>query len=189
VRTGLFSGYCSQELADKPSKDGKPLIAAAFVVRLVVKEHRSRIDKMTDIQPILLSAITCGRVIFDKVSGMPSIIDIVQTIDAQKYPARHAQIFFFCELTNGHGTTKTKVRLIDTEEEEKVIFEREGTVKFEDVKRIVTLAVNLQGIVFPHPGEYRFQLLAGGALLGDRRIICRKINLPPKPGQQQPPQG
>lgn len=144
---------------------------------------------MTEIQPILLSAITCNRVIFDRVSGMPSVIDIVQTIDAHKYPARHAQIVFFCELTNGHGTTKTKVRLVDTREEEKVIFEREGTVKFQDVKSIVTLAVNLQGVVFPHPGEYRFQLLAGGALLGDRRIICRKINLPPKPGPQQSPQG
>jgi len=144
---------------------------------------------MTDIQPILLSAITCGRVIFDRVSGMPSVIDIVQTIDARTYPARHAQIVFFCELTNGHGTTKTKVRLVDTQEEEKVIFEREGTVKFEDVKRIVTLAVNLQGVVFPHPGEYRFQLLAGGALLGDRRIICRKINLPPTPGPTESAQG
>ena len=140
---------------------------------------------MADIQPILLSAITCGRVIFDKVSGMPSVIDIVQTIDAPRYPARHAQIVFFCELTNGHGTTKTKVRLVDAQEEEKTIFEREGTVRFDDVKRIVTLAVNLQGVVFPHPGEYRFQLLAGGSLLGERRIVCRKIKLQrkAKPGE------
>lgn len=135
---------------------------------------------MADIQPILLSAITCGRVIFDKVSGMPSVIDIVQTVDAPRYPARHPQIVFFCELTNGHGTTKTKVRLVDAQQEEKTIFEREGTVQFDDVKRIVTLAVNLQGVVFPRPGEYRFQLLAGGALLGERRIMCRKIKLPPK---------
>ncbi|UCE47570.1 MAG: hypothetical protein JSW47_18470, partial [Phycisphaerales bacterium] len=62
-------------------------------------------------------------------------------------------------------------------------------VKFDDVKRIVTLAVNLQGIVFPHPGEYRFQLLAGGALLGDRRIICRKVDLPSKPGPGESTQG
>lgn len=137
---------------------------------------------MTDIQPILLSAITCNRVIFDKVSGMPSVIDIVQTIDAPRYPARHPQIVFFCELTNGHGTTKTQVRLVDAQEEEKTVFEREGTVRFENVKQIVTLAVNLQGIVFPRPGEYRFQLFAGGYLLGERRIICRKIELPREPG-------
>ena len=142
---------------------------------------------MTDIQPILLSAVTCGRVIFDKVSGMPSVIDIVQTIDAQRYPARHPQIVFFCELTNGHGTTETKIRLVDTqEEEEKVIFERAGTVRFEDVKQIVTLAVNLQGLIFPRPGEYRFQLLAGGSLLGERRILCRKVELPPSLGADGP---
>lgn len=144
---------------------------------------------MADIQPILLSAITCGRVIFDKVSGMPSVIDIIQSIDAHRYPARHAQIVFFCELTNGHGKTKTKVRLVDAQDDEKIIFEREGTVEFADVKQIVTLAVNLQGIVFPHPGEYRFQLYAGGALLGDRRIFCRQITLPPQPGPSQSAQG
>jgi len=140
---------------------------------------------MTEIQPILLSAITCNRVIFDKVSGMPSVIDIVQTINAQRYPARHPQIVFFCELTNGHGTTKAKIRLVDAQEEEKIIFEQEGTVQFKDVKQIVTLAMNLQGIVLPRPGEYRFQLFAGGDLLGERRIICRKIKLPPKPGADE----
>ncbi len=141
---------------------------------------------MNEIQPILLSAITCGRVIFDKVSGMPSIIDIVQTINAQQFPARHPQIVFFCELTNGHGTTKMKIRLVDTQEEEKYIFEKEGAVQFKDVKQIVTLAMDLHGVVFPQPGEYRFQLFAGGNLLGERRIICRKINLPPKAGPTNP---
>jgi hypothetical protein len=141
---------------------------------------------MTDIQPILLSAITCNRVIFDKVSGMPSIIDIVQTIDAQKYPARHPQIVFFCELTNGHGITEVKICLVDVQEEEKIIFEREGKVNFGDVKQIVTLAMNLQGIVFPNPGEYRFQLFTAGTLLGERRITCRKVKIPPQPGPAKP---
>ena len=67
-----------------------------------------------------------------------------------------------------------------------MIFERAGTVRFEDVKQIVTLAVNLQGLVFPHPGEYRFQLLAGGSLLGERRILCRKVELPPSLGADGP---
>ena len=142
---------------------------------------------MTDIQPILLSAITCNRVIFDKVSGMPSIIDIVQTIDAPKYPARHPQIVFFCELTNGHGTTDVKICLVDAQGEEKIIFEREGKVRFGNVKQIVTLAMNLQGIVFPNPGEYRFQLFTAGTLLGERRIACRKVKIPPQSGPAEPP--
>ncbi|MFC1633959.1 DUF6941 family protein [Planctomycetota bacterium] len=135
---------------------------------------------MTTVQPILLSAIACNRVIFDKISGMPSVIDIVQNINAHKYPAKHPQIVFFCELTNGHGTTKAKIRLVDAQEEEKIVFEREGTVQFKDVKQIVTLAMDLHGIVFPRPGEYRFQLFAGGTLLGERRITCRKMKRPPQ---------
>ena len=117
---------------------------------------------------------------------MPSVIDIVQNIDAQRYPARHAQIVFFCELTNGHGTTDVKISLVNTQDEEKVIFEREGNVRFGNVKQIVTLAMNLQGIVFPSPGEYRFQLFASGYLLGERRIACRQIKLPPKPSPAEP---
>lgn len=135
---------------------------------------------MTQIQPILLSAITCNRVIFDKVSGQPSIIDIVQTINAANYPARHAQLVFFCEMTDGHGITDTTIRLVDDQEEEKVIFEQRGQVKFTDVKQIVTLAMNLHGIVFPRPGEYRFQLFAGNSLVGERRIMCRKVELKKK---------
>jgi len=133
---------------------------------------------MTGLQPILLSAITCNRVILDKVSGMPSVIDIVQTVNAWRYPARCPQIVFFCELTNGHGTTAVRVRLVDSQEE-RVIFEKDGTVAFEDVRQIVTLAMDLHGIVFPSPGEYRFQLFTGGDLLGERRIMCRKVE-PPK---------
>ena len=144
---------------------------------------------MAGIQPVLLSAITCSRVIFDKVSGMPSIIDIIQTINAQKYPATYPHIVFFVELTNGHGKTKTEIRLVDTQGEEKTIFKLERTVEFRDVKQIATLGVNLRGIVFPHPGEYRFQLYAAGGLLGDRRIICRKVNLRPKRGPTESARG
>ena len=135
---------------------------------------------MTEVPPILLSAIICDRVIFDKISGSPSLINIIQNINAPKYPVRYWQLVFYCELTNGHGSTKAKIRLVDVQEDEKVILEQERVVKFGNVKQVLTLALNLQGIVFPQPGEYRFQLFADGHLLGERRVICRKIKLPPK---------
>ena len=143
--------------------------------------------EMSEVAPILLSAVICDRVIFDKISGRPSLIDLVQTINAPKYPARHWQIVFFCELTNGHGDTRTKVKLVDAEEDEKTVFEQQGMVQFNDVKQIVTLAVNLQGIVFPHPGEYCFQLFAEDNLLGERRVICREVNPPQQQGDSAQP--
>jgi len=122
----------------------------------------------------MLSAIICDRVIFDKITGMPSLINIIQTINAQHFPNRNVLVFF-CELTNGHGKTKTTVKLVNVQNEEHPIFEQTGDVEFTDVQQVVTLAVNLHGVVFPEPGEYRFQLFTDGNLLGERRIICRKV--------------
>jgi hypothetical protein len=146
---------------------------------------------MDQVAPILLSAIICDRVIFDRISGMPSIINIIQTINAPKYPVRHDQLIFFCELTNGHGNTRLKIRLVDLESQDKVIFEQSQSVDFKDVRQIVTVAINLMGIVFQHTGEYRFQLFASDNLLGERSVICRQVTLPP-PGlrpqdQLEPP--
>ena len=132
---------------------------------------------MAEVPPILLSAVICDRVIFDKITGMASLINIVQNINAPKYPVRYWQLVFFCELTNGHGRARIKTRLVDAQEEDKIIFEQERAVQFKDVKQVLTLALNLQGIVFPRPGEYRFQLFANERLLGERRIVCRKIKM------------
>ena len=134
---------------------------------------------MEHVAPILLSAIICDRVIFDRISGMPSIINIIQNINAPQYPVRHNQIIFFCEMTNGHGNTKIKIRLVDLANQEKVIFEQSQVVDFKDVKQIVTVAINLLGVVFQHTGEYRFQLFADETILGERSVICRQVSLPP----------
>ena len=137
---------------------------------------------MTEVPPILLSAIICDRVIFDKITGMPSVINIIQNVNAPKYPVRHSAIVFFCEMTDGHGLTETQIRLVDAQQDDKVIFEQRGRVEFKDVKQRVTVVLNLQGIVFPGPGEYRFQLFANEQLLGERRVLCRII----KPPQENP---
>lgn len=135
---------------------------------------------MTELAPMLLSAIICDRVIFDKITGMPSLINIIQNINLPKFPIRHASLIFFCELTDGHGLTNTSVRLVDVQDDEKILFEQHGTVQFKDVKQVVSLAVNLQGIVFKTPGEYRFQILANDQLLGERRVICKQVEMPPQ---------
>jgi len=136
---------------------------------------------MTEVPPILLSAVICERVIFDRVTSMPSLINVIQQISAPRYPVRHFLVFF-CEFTNGHGKTRTRVKIVDAEQEDKVLFQQEGVVEFKDVKQIVTLAVNLQGITFSQPGEYLFQIFAQRQLLGERRLICKKIRLRPRGG-------
>lgn len=132
-------------------------------------------------QPILLSLLTCNRVIFDRMSGTPSIIDIVQVVNAPKFPVRLANLVFFCELTNGHGKSDLNVKLIKSDNE-KILFDQTRPVEFKDVQQVISVTLNMQGIIFPEPGQYHFQLFSDDQFLGERRINCRKVELkePPK---------
>lgn len=127
--------------------------------------------------PVLLSIIICDQVIIDSITRNVSIIAAFETISAQKYPARHPRLALFCQLTNGRGKTKITLRLVDVQQEDEIMFEQTVEQEFKDVRQIANFAFNIGGIVFPHPGEYRFQIYAGTELLGERRIICREIEL------------
>lgn len=131
---------------------------------------------MTNVPPVMLSAIVCDRIIFDRISGRPSLINILNEVNSPHFPLR-CSLVFFSELTNGHGLTETRIAIIDSCQNDKVIFEQNGKIEFKNVKQIVSLALNMQGVLFPAPGEYRFQLFASGNLCGERRFICRKVNL------------
>ncbi len=138
---------------------------------------------MSDVPPIVLSTIVCDRVLLDAPTKTSSLISIRDSIIAVKYPARHPQLFFFAEMTNGHEDMQIKVRLVDVQNNDKVMAERISKIKFDDVKRIVTIVLGFEGLVFPHTGEYYFQLYAGEELLSSRRVVCLQI----KPGQKNDP--
>ena len=74
---------------------------------------------MSDVPPIVLSTIICDRVLLDAPTKTSSIISIRDRILAVKYPARHPQLFFFAEMTNGHEDTQIRVRLVDVQENDK----------------------------------------------------------------------
>lgn len=135
-------------------------------------------DKETIPPPLLLSAIICEQVIADIRSKLPSIINAFEILSAQKYPARHHRLAFFCQLTNGRGKTKITINLVDIEKEDEPIFQTTVSGNFTDIRQVVNLTFDIGGIVFPQPGEYRFQISVGTVLLGERRIICRKIEIP-----------
>ena len=136
------------------------------------------IEKQEEIPPpVLLSAIICDQVITDSITQKVSIISAFETISAIKYPARHPILAFFCQLTNGRGKTKISIRLVNVPREDEIMFEQTIEQEFTDIRQVANLTFNIGGIVFPHPGEYRFQIYGGTQFLGERRIICREIEL------------
>ena len=141
---------------------------------------------MGKVPPVVLSIIICDRVLFDAPTKTSSIISIRDRIIAPKYPVRFPQLFFFAEMTNGHSETEITVRLVDVQNNEKVLIERTAKVKFVDVKSTVSVVLGFEGLVFEHPGEYCFQLFAAGMPLAERRIVCLLLKRPENDQQQNP---
>lgn len=132
---------------------------------------------MTGVPPILLALQLCERVIVDRLTGMGSVISILEVLNATSFPVRHPNMTIFCELTNGHGQEVLTAKLVDVQNDEAIVFEQNLPVLFEDARQIVRCISSLRGLVFAHEGEYRVQLWADEHLLNERRIILRKINM------------
>lgn len=141
---------------------------------------------MAQIPPVPLSTIICERVLLDAPTKTSSVIGIIDRILSPQYPIRFPRLFFFVEMTNGHDTTELEVRLIDSQNDEKILIQRKATVKFPDVRSIVSVVMAFEGLTFDHPGEYCFQLYAAGQILTSRRLVCLLVHQPPTNENAQP---
>jgi hypothetical protein len=104
------------------------------------------------------------------VTGKNTIQGTYQSLTAREFPFTHANIVVYVALTDGHGETEVRLRLVDSDELRSPLFELETTVAFEDPLITLELVFAQPRVVFPAPGEYRLQLLGAGEPLLDRRL-------------------
>lgn len=128
--------------------------------------------------PVLLSVIICDQVIQDHYTGKNTLVGVFDNINAMHFPARHPWLTIFCQLTNGRGKVPITVRLVDVQDSDKMLGGLKVEEKFKEPREIRNVRFDIGGIEFPHEGEYRFQIFANEEFLGERRIICRKIESP-----------
>jgi hypothetical protein len=131
---------------------------------------------MAEVTLIPLSLLICEQMIEDKHTGKPSIIGLTQAIVAPRYPTKVGRLTFYFELTGGHGTTDVKIALVDVQNEDKALFEGESRIQFGHPKDIVWRVLQCNNLIFPHPGEYRFQLCTqDGVPILEKWIVCREL--------------
>ena len=121
--------------------------------------------------PQVVALNVCDGIWVDPWTQKKTLIGLFSVVQAQQFPALHPIITIHAALTNGRGSVKLKLRLIDADEERPPLFEFEQPVEFPDPRVMVDVQCMTGMILFPTPGEYRVQLLADGELLSERRII------------------
>jgi len=127
--------------------------------------------RKTRIPPYPLAMVVCDAIWRDPTTGKYTLLGIFSTIQARDFPAKHGGLALFVALTDGHGETSIRLRLIDAEENRDALFDESKVVDFADPRAIREIAFDAHDLTFEEPGEYRFQLFGGDELLMARRIL------------------
>lgn len=124
--------------------------------------------------PIPLSMVICDTVIEDKKTGKKSLIGLFDNINAVTAPCTHSKLSVFVALTQGIGEYTAKIRCVKSDDN-KVLMEGMGKIKFKDRKQRIDFNFELIGLTFPEFGEYRFELICDNKLIIGRNFNLLKI--------------
>lgn len=124
--------------------------------------------------PYPLAMLICDAVHIDPGTGKQSILGTFSIIGARRFPVTHPRLSIYIALTDGRGKVPLRLTLVDADEEE-TLFESKAEVEFSDPRAIAEIAMQIGGLTFPRPGEYRFQLFAQGEHIIERRIVLHQI--------------
>lgn len=136
--------------------------------------------------PYVLAMMLCDQVIIDVQTGKQSLIGTFSVINTLGFPLTYPGFTVYIALTDGHGDTPLKVRLIDVDEGREPVIDRELKIQFGDPHQTCEMHTVFRNVVFPSAGEYRFQLFCQDAPLMERRLVVRQVtprHRPPGEGE------
>ena len=120
--------------------------------------------------PDVLAMILADAVLRDVATGKFEIRGTFSGISASDFPWTRPIIVVYAAITNGHGKTSLRLRLIDVDETLEPIVDSESVVEFADPIAVIEPVFVMTDVVFPEPGEYRVQLYGAGQFLRERRL-------------------
>ncbi len=120
--------------------------------------------------PEILAMVIADTVVIDVTTDKKTIQGIFHSLTAESFPWVQPSIVVYAVFTEGYGATSLKLRLVDVDELRPPLFELETVVNFADPLDVLEVVFSQKNIVFPAPGEYRFQLFGAGQPLRERRL-------------------
>ena len=131
--------------------------------------------------PEVLALLVCDQIITDRLTGKQSLIGIFSTVHARRFPAAHPQLCVYVMLSDGHGKTDFKLRIVDANDERPPIVEGRGVVDFKNPRAVANMRLQFHGLTFPQQGSYRVQLYSEDELLREARLDLVQVKIKPKP--------
>ncbi len=131
-----------------------------------------------DINPVIVGLHLCERVLMDAATKQISLIQLIQNVNAPKFPTRAARWFLYGEFTGCHGAASLTFRVVDALEEREPVCQLSLQLQQDDPLAVGHIICHLPPLVFPDEGEYRIQAIPGDGVPFEKRLVVRKI-IPP----------
>lgn len=128
--------------------------------------------------PYSLAMIVCDAVWVDPATGKRTILGTFSALGAHSFPVRQPTMAVYFSLSDHEGPARVRLRLTDVDDELELVVV-EVDMNFPDRRTIIEGHFGLNNVVFPGPGEYRFQLYANGEFLIERRLMMVRVPTPP----------
>jgi hypothetical protein len=120
------------------------------------------------------SMLFCRRMLQDRASGLPTLVDIITQLNVQNVPVRIAGLGLFCELTGCRGEYEFSLRIQDLTTGKTTGPLKAPTVRWDDPTTYnhISIAFNFAA---EHEGDYEFQLFANGELVDQKPLRVRVV--------------
>ena len=131
--------------------------------------------------PEVLAFVIADHVHRDESAGKFFILGTRASVGAPTFPFTCPSLGVYASMVDGRGQTVVRLRLVDVDEAREPVLDYETTVNFLDPTEEVEVAFRLVDLVFPEPGDYRWQLYGAGQFLRERRFLVIPLENPGNP--------
>ncbi len=143
----------------------------------------------TPITPYPLAMVICDLAWRDPATGKSTLLGCFSAEMAPTFPLSVLSLGLYVAITDGRGKIPVRIRIIDVDEDREAILDSEVEVEFTDPRMIMEICLNVPGVTFPDPGEYRCQAFANNEFLMERRILAIKAGDSPDAGSENQDKG
>lgn len=130
-------------------------------------------EKFGQPPPDVQALVLANHVHQDITIGRYYILGTYNQIRCSHFPTPRVPLCLYIAITNAHGYTALRVRVVEVDELlQEVpgpICDTTNPIDLPDPTRIYEFGLNL-AVVFPKPGDYRVQLLAGNEVLREAKL-------------------
>ena len=123
--------------------------------------------------PEVLAMILCDLIITDAETHKKSLIGLFDHVETTVLPCEVHELHLYLSLTDGHGALPVTIACVPADGGEE-LFRDQAEVLFSSPLEVVEMQFVFPRARFPRLGEYRFQLLADGQLLRERKFFVAR---------------